>query len=68
MVNLHLVITSTLCWQVSEAVDLVISGMSFRQLMGKTFIPFFEYLPTSENRRIKTAKEIADNTVLDVSI
>lgn len=54
--------------KVSEAVDLVISGMSFRQLMGKTFIPFFEYLPTSENRRIKTAKEIADNTVLDVSI
>lgn len=54
--------------KVSEAVDLVISGMSFRQLMGKTFIPFFEYLPTSENRRIKTAKEIADNAVLDVSI
>lgn len=52
--------------KVSEAVDLVISGMSFRQLMGKTFIPFFEYLPTSENRRIKTAKEIADNTVLDM--
>ena len=54
--------------KVSEAVDVVMRGMSFKQIVYKSLIPYFEYLPTDENRRIKAAREIADNTVLEVSI
>ena len=54
--------------KVSEAVDFVMRGISFKQIACKKFIPYFEYLPTNENRKIKAAREIADNTVLEVSI
>ena len=54
--------------KVSEAVDVVISGMSFRQTVCKNLIPYFEYLPTNENRKIKAARETADNTVLEVNM
>ena len=51
---------------VSEAVNAVIGGMSFRYMVCKALIPFFELLPLGETRRIKEAREIADNTVLEV--
>jgi len=53
--------------KVSEAVSVVTGGMSVRYVMLKSVIPFFELLPISETRRIKEAREIADNTVLQVS-
>ena len=53
--------------KVSEAVNAVIGGMSFKYMVCKALIPFFELLPIGETRRIKEAREIADNTVLEVS-
>ena len=53
--------------KVSEAVNIVTGGMSIRYMIYKSLIPFFELLPIGETRRIKEAREIADNTVLEVS-
>lgn len=52
--------------KVSEAVNVVMGGMSIRYVICKFMIPFFESLPIAENRRIKEAREIADNTVFEV--
>ena len=54
--------------KVSEAVNVVIGGMSVRHIIFKSLIPFYESLPIGENKRIKEATEIADNTVLEVCI
>ena len=53
--------------KVSEAVTVVTGGMSVRYIILNSLIPFFELLPVGETRRIKEAREIADNTVLEVS-
>ena len=53
--------------KVSQSVNTVIGGMSFSYMVCKALIPFFELLPIGETRRIKEAREIADNTVLEVS-
>lgn len=53
--------------KVSKAVKVVTGGMSPKYIIAKTLIPFFEFLPIAETRRIKEAREIADNTVLEVS-
>ena len=53
--------------KVSEAVTVVTGGMSVRYIILKSLIPFFELLPVGETRRIKEAREIADNTVLEVT-
>ena len=53
--------------KVSEAVNVVIGGMSFRYMVCKFLIPYFELLPIGETRRIQEAREIADTTVLEVS-
>ena len=53
--------------KVSEAVTVVTGGMSLRYIILTALIPFFELLPIGETRRIKEAREIADNTVLEVS-
>ena len=52
--------------KVSEAVNIATGGMSLRYAISKSLIPFFELLPIGETRRIKHAREIADNTVLEV--
>ena len=52
--------------KVSEAVTVVTGGMSIRYLLLKSLIPFFTLLPIGETRRIKAARETADNTVLEV--
>ena len=53
--------------KVSEAVRVVTGGMSVGYILLNYLIPFFESLPVGETRRIKEAREIADNTVLEVS-
>lgn len=53
--------------KVSKAVKVVTGGMSLKYIIAKALIPFFEFLPIGETRRIKEAREIADNTVLEVS-
>ena len=53
--------------KVSEAVNIATGGMSLRYAVAKALIPFFELQPIGETRRIKEAREIADNTVLEVS-
>ena len=52
--------------KVSQAFGVVLQGMSFKYLICKFLIPFFEYLPLAENKKIQTAREIADNTVIEV--
>ena len=53
--------------KVSEAVNIATGGMSLGYAISKSLIPYFELLPIDETRRIKQAREIADNTVLEVS-
>ena len=53
--------------KVSEAFAIVLQKLNFKYLIGKFLIPFFEYLPLAETRKIESAKEIADNTVIEVS-
>jgi len=53
--------------KVSEAFAIVFQqAFNFKYLVCRMLIPFFEYLPLAENRKIHSAKEIADNTVLQV--
>ena len=52
--------------KVSEAVAIVLQGLNFKYLICKFLIPFYEYLPLEEIKKIKAAREIADNTVIQV--
>jgi len=55
--------------KVSEALAIVFQqAFNFKYLVCRMLIPFFEYLPLAENRKIHSAKEIADNTVLQVNL
>jgi len=36
--------------------------------MRKRFIPLYDYLPVTENKRARKALEITDGTVLEVSL
>ena len=53
--------------RVSEAFGIVLQGLTLKYIIGKFLIPFFDYLPLAETRKIKSAREIADNTVIEVS-
>ena len=37
------------------------------RIMRKRFIPLYDYLPVTENKRAKVAREITDGTVLEVN-
>ena len=52
--------------KISEAFNTVIQGFEFKYLILKLMIPFFDYLPLKENRRIQSAREISDNIVMEV--
>ena len=53
--------------RVSEAFANLLLKLNFKYLIAKFLIPFFEYLPLAETRKIESAREIADNTVIEVS-
>ena len=52
--------------KISEAFNTVIQGFEFKYLILKLMIPFFDYLPLKENRRIQSAREVSDNIVMEV--
>jgi len=52
--------------KISEAFATVLQGINFKYIICKFLIPFFDYLPLAETRKIQSAKEIADNTVIEV--
>jgi len=52
--------------KISEAFATVLQGINFKYIICKFLIPFFDYLPLAETRKIHSAKEIADNTVIEV--
>ena len=52
--------------KVSEAFNTVIQGFNFKYLICKFLIPFFEYLPLAETKRIQSAREISDSIVIEV--
>lgn len=54
--------------KVSEAFTLLFQGFNFKYVILKALIPFFEYLPLAETRRIQLARKIADDTVLEVRL
>ena len=54
--------------KISEAFNTVIQGFEFKYLVLKLMIPFFDYLPLKENRRIQSAREISDHIVMKVHI
>ena len=55
--------------KVSEAFAFVLhQAFNFKYLVSTLLIPFFQYLPLAENRKLHSAREIADNTVLEVNL
>lgn len=52
--------------KVSEAFTVLFLSFNITFLVCKFLFPFFDYLPLAENRKIQAAKEITDNTVLEV--
>ena len=53
--------------KVSEAFTVLFLSFNIMFLVCKFLFPFFDYLPLAENRKIQAAKEITDNTVLEVT-
>ena len=54
--------------EISSAFYAVIKRVSFGRILRKRFIPLYDYLPVTENRREKEALEITDGTVLEVNL
>jgi len=53
--------------EISSAFSVVFEGAAFGRIMRKRFIPLYDYLPVTENKRAKVAREITDGTVLEVN-
>lgn len=53
--------------KLSDAFTLLFQAMSYRYLICKFLIPFFDYLPLAETKKLQSAREIADKTVLKVN-
>lgn len=53
--------------KISIAFATSLSAMDFKYLICKFLIPFFDYLPLPVNKKFQKAREISDNTVLEVS-
>lgn len=52
--------------KISIAFATSLSAMDFKYLICKFLIPFFDYLPLPVNKKFQKAREISDNTVLEV--
>ena len=54
--------------EISSAFSTVVKGTGFGRIVRKRFIPLYDYLPVTENKRAKEAVEITDDIVLEVSL
>ena len=54
--------------KVSKAFATVFYALDFKYLICKFLIPYFDYLPLAVNKKIQVAKEISNNTVLEVPL
>ena len=52
--------------KISIAFGTSLSALDFKYLICKFLIPFFDYLPLPVNKKLQKAREISDNTVLEV--
>ncbi|XP_068712247.1 cytochrome P450 3A18-like [Montipora foliosa] len=52
--------------KVSKAFATVFYALDFKYLICKFLIPYFDYLPLAVNKKFQVAKEISNNTVLEV--
>lgn len=54
--------------EISSAFSAVIKGTGFGRIMKKRFLPLYDYLPVTENKRAKEAIELTDGIVLEVRL